>query len=261
MVKYFTAFVMGMIAVVPLHGKADIMNDRLTHHDSQGVLKDIFERFSSHRGKLWHEAIRRFLVGASTEFYMLEIGDSGNLNNLLEKFSHAGLSISPLGGEAEKDLRKSKPRQCYGERECFRMVPVRAMDFDRTKCVDHKTPESKIRHIGLLEGCVATSWEAACKLLLETKETGECGRPKRRSLLEMSPTPIVWTFVAGNHENRTNFATNAEGERPKLIGLVSEDAGLGFKGIAEATYLHQRLGRDRGAIFPSDIFVFSINTD
>lgn len=188
---------MGMIAICSLPGKADIMNDRLTHVDSQGVLKDIFERFASHRGKLWHEAIKRFLVGSNTEFYMLEIGKWGNSRDLLEAFSHAGFSISSVGGNADSALRKSSPKQCYGERECFRMTPVRAMDFQSTKNVDHKSAASRVQHIGLMSGCVSTSWEAACALLLETVEEKEVFN-RRRPLLRLSPSPVVWTFVGGN---------------------------------------------------------------
>lgn len=251
---------MGMIAICSLLGKADIMNNRLTHEDSQGVLKDILERFASHRGKLWHEAIKRSLVASSTEFYMLEIGKSGNVRNLLEDFSHAGFSVSPIGGKADSLLRKSRPKQCYGNRECFRMLPVRAMDFDSTKNVDHKTMASRIQHIGLMAGCVSTSWEATCTLLLETTEKKH-ELDRRRSFLGLSPSPIVWTFTAGNSEERTSFANGVKGEVPQLIGLVSGDAGLGFQGIAEADYLYDRLGRERGVILPSDVFVFSIDTD
>lgn len=248
---------MGMIAICSLLGKADIMNDRLTHADSQGVLKDIFERFASHRGKLWHEAVRRFLVGSNTEFYMVEIGKWGTSRNLLEAFSHAGFSVSPVGGNADRALRKSNPKQCYGERECFRMIPVRAMDFESTKNVDHKSVASRVQHVGLIAGCVSTSWEAACALLLETVEEKE-GFNRRRPLLGLSPSPVVWTFVGGNTESRMSLANHGVKETPQLVGLISSDAGLGFKGIAEADYLYHRLGREQGTILPSDIFVFSI---
>lgn len=240
------------------------MDDRLsklTHEESQGVLKDILERFASYRGRLWHQATKRFLVGKSTEFHMLEIGNAGNIRNLLEQFSHTGFSVSPIGGEADRYLRRSHPKQYYGLTECFRMLPVRAMDLDRTKAVEHETLASAVQHIGLIEGCVTTSWEAACNLLLETEKTDDHPSYRRKSLLELAPTPIVWTFVAGNHENRTSFATGVKGEKPKLVGLVSHDAGLGFKGIAEADYLYDRLGRKPGIVLPSDVFVFSIDTD
>lgn len=240
------------------------MNDRLnrlTHEDSHGLLKDLFERLASYRGRLWHQAIKRFLVGRNTEFHILEIGNAGNIRNLLEQFSHAGFSVSPIGGKADEFLRRSRPRQCFGSTECFRMLPVRAMDLSRTKGVEHKTLASAVQHIGLIEGCVTTSWEAACNLLLETEKTDDHPSYRRKSLLELAPTPIVWTFVAGNHENRTSFATGVNGEKPKLVGLVSHDAGLGFKGIVEADYLYDRLGRNPGVVLPSDVFVFSIDTD
>ena len=235
------------------------MNDRLTHADSQGVLKDIFERFASHRGKLWLEAIRRFLVGSNTEFYMLEIGKWGSSRNLLEAFSHAGFSTSPVNGNADRALRKSNPKQCYGGRECFRMVPVRAMDFELTKNVDHKSMASRVQHIGLMTGCLSTSWEAVCALLLETVEEKE-GFNRRKPLLGLSSSPIVWTFVGGDTESRMSFANDDVKESPQLVGLVSSDAGLGFRGVAEADYLYHRLGREQGTILPSDIFVFSIES-
>jgi hypothetical protein len=247
-----------------LTGKADIMDDRLsklTHEDSHGFLKDLFERLASHRGRLWLQAIKRFLLGTSTEFYMLEIGNTGSIRNLLEQFSHAGFSVSPVGGKADGLLRKSHPKQCSGSRECFRMLPVRAMDFDRTRAVKHATLASAIAHIGLMEGCKAMSWEAACNLLLETEKTDDHASYRRKSLLELAPTPIVWTFVAGNHDNRTSFATGVESEKPSLVGLVSPDANLGFRGIAEAEYLWTRLGREPNTILPGDVFVFSIDTD
>lgn len=247
-----------MIEVVPSIGEADIMNDQLTHEESQGVLKDILERFSSYRGRLWHQAIKRLLVGKNTDFYMLEIGDYGNIRNLLQKFSQAGFSISPFGGEVEQSLRASNPRQLYGLRECFRMLPVRAMEFERTNAVTHETQTSAIAHIGLMDDCVATSWEGACKLLLELYAK-QVWVIRRKTLLEMSPAPIVWTFVGGEYENRFSLAaTEDESKRPLLVGLVSEDAGLGFRGIADASYLFQQLGRKDGEFLTSDVFVFSI---
>lgn len=189
---------------------------------------------------------------------MLEIGKLGSIRNLLEEFSHAGFSISPVDGKVDMTLRRSKISQCYGRTECFRMMSVRAMDLDSTKGVNHKTMASRIQHIGLMAGCVSTSWEAACTLLLETVEK-KASFHRRSRLLGLSPSPIVWTFVAGNSENRTSFANGVKGEIPQLIGLVSGDAGLGFQGIAEADYLYDRLGRERGVILPSDIFVFSVD--
>lgn len=236
------------------------MSDRLTHEESQGTIKDILERFSSSRGKLWHQAIKRFLLGTSPDFYMVEIGDSGNIRNLLEKFSHAGFSVSPFGGEVEQGLRASNPRQIYRNWECFCMMPVRAMDFQRTRFVQHETQASVIQHIGHVDGCVTTSWEAGCKLLLETQwEEGRIHN-MRRTLLQISPSPVVWTFVGGNHESRLSLATNPASDQPRLVCLVSEDAKLGFKGMAEAGYMYQLLGREDGVILPSDIFIFSINT-
>lgn len=240
------------------------MDDRLgglTHKESLGVLKDLFERLASNRGGLWYQAIKHFLVGTSTEFYMLEVGNSGCIRNLMESFTHAGFSISPMGGNAEKALRASNPKPVFGLRECFRMLAVRAMDFGSTKFVQHETMESTIRHIGLQEGCVATSWEAACNLLLETEKKRE-DWVRRNRLLGLSPSPIVWTFVGGDHENRWSFAKKDGNRRaPLLVGLVSRDADFGFKGIVEAECLQRLLGREPGTILPSDVFVFSIKVD
>jgi hypothetical protein len=237
-------------------GKADIMKQdgRLTHEDSHGLFKDLLERLASYRGHLWHNALKRFLVAASTDFYMLEIGQLGKAQLLLEQFHQAGFSISPEGGRAQEAMRSSAPKPIFGKRECFCMVPVRAMDL--------KTPPTfdSVSLFGHCNGCVATSWEAACRLLMEVEERDSQGKSLRRHLLDLAPTPIVWTFVGGDHENRTSFAYNSFLERPMLVALISSGSDLGFKGIAEAEYVYERMGRDPAVILPSDVFAFSIRT-
>lgn len=244
----------------PLRGKADIMKKedvRLTHEDSHGLFKDLFERLASHRGHLWHNAFKRFLVATNPEFYMLEIGQLGTAKLLLEKFHQAGFSISPEGGAAHKAIRASHPKCIFGERECFRMLPVRAMGIDGSLTYD------SVSLFGHTKGCVSTSWEAACRLLIEVEEKADMAHAwvSRRHLLDLAPTPIVWTFVGGDHERRTSFAFDSEEDQAMLVALVSHGSGLGFKGIVEAEYAYERMGRDPAVILPSDIFVFSINTD
>lgn len=246
---------MVMIANVPLFGKADIMSDgRLTFEDSKGFLRDLFERLASHRGPLWHEAFKRFLVATNPEFYMLEIGKLGSAKLLLEKFHQAGFSISPQDGLAQEALRNSDPKPIFGLRECFRMLPVRAMSLDSSNL-------EAVRQFGRVNGCVATSWEAACWLLMEVEEKDDLVRSlRRRRLLDLAPTPIVWTFAGGDHADRPNLATNLVHREPMLVALVSADSGLGFKGIVEAEYMYRRLDRASTGVRPKDVFLFSIKT-
>ncbi len=137
------------------------------------------------------------------------------------------------------------------------MVPVRAMNLETPPTYDSVTL------FGHVNGCVATSWEAACRLLMEVEEEADPAHAwiSRRHLLNLTSTPIVWTFVGGDHESRTSFATDSEEDQPMLVALVSSGSELGFKGIAEAEYVHERMGRKPGVILPSDVFVFSIDTD
>ncbi|MBI1833493.1 MAG: hypothetical protein HYR90_01580 [Candidatus Andersenbacteria bacterium] len=228
------------------------MNDaRLTFEDSHGFLKDLFERLASYRGPLWHEAFKRFLVATNPEFYMLEIGQLGTAQLLLERFHQAGFSISPHDGVLYEALRNSKPESIYMLQECFRMLPVRAMGPPTAYAV---------RGFGHTNGCVATSWEAACRLLLEVEEKPKQGFHSPRRLLNFAPTPVVWTFVGGDHKSRASLATISEQSEPMLVALVSADSGLKFKGIVEAEYMYRCLDRDSNQILPSDVFLFSINT-
>lgn len=230
-----------------------IQGVRLMHEDSQGLLKDLFERLASHRGHLWHKALKRFLIATSTDFCMTEIGQLGSAKLLLERFHQAGFSISPQDGVAHQAVRASNPRPIWGEEECFCMVPVRAMQL--------ATPTLEtIGTFGHCNGCVATSWEAACRLLIEVEEELDPGRRSRRHLLDLAPTPIVWTLVGGDHESRTSFACNSTSDRPMLVALVSNGSGLGFKGIVEAEYMYARMKREPALILPSDVFAFSIRT-
>lgn len=245
--------------MIPQQGKADFMaqDTRLTHEHSLGLLKDLFEKLAKEEGKLWHNAAKRFLLALNTEFYKLNIGQLGTSQLLLESFHQAGFSISPHEGIATEGMRASNPRCIFGATEYLRMLSVRAMDLEATPTCD------SVSNFGCRSGCVATSWEAACRLLMEVEanETGGCGWNSRKRLLNFAPTPIVWTFVGGDNDKRTSFVTNSEQNQPMLVALVSSGSNLGLKGIVEAEYAYQRLGRAPGLILPSDVFVFSIDTD
>lgn len=232
-------------------------DSRLTHEDSRDVLKVLFEKLAKEEGKLWHNAIKRFLRALNTELYMLNIGQLGTSNLLLEHFHQAGFSISPYDGAATNAMRASNPRSIFGATEYLRMLSVRAMDLDVPPTCD------SVSNFGCRSGCVATSWEAACQLLMEVEEnkTGGCGWNSRKRLLNFAPTPIVWMFVGGDHDTRARFTVDSIAEQPMLVALVSSGSDLGFKGIVEAEYAYQRMGRAPGVILPSDVFVFSIDTD
>ena len=228
--------------------------DRLTVERTHGLLKDLLERLASSDGHIWHAAFKRFLLEPNPEFYRLEIGSLGAIRLLLERFQQAGFSISPLSGAAEEDLRSSNPKPIYGRRECFRMLPVRAMELGDLPTID------EVSRFGHVQGCVATSWEAACWLLMEVEQKSEtCHRPRR--LLNLAPTPIVWTFVGGDHESRASFAIDSTQQEPMLVALVSAHSGYGFKGIVEAEYMYRCMGRHPSIILPDDTFLFSINTN
>ena len=97
--------------------------------------------------------------------------------------------------------------------------------------------------------------------MLEVDQKQENLFSPRIGLLDRSPAPVVWTFCEGIHTDRMSLRMSIGEGGLHLVGLVSADAGLGFKGVVEAETLFGMLGRTPGEMLPSDVFVFSINTE
>jgi hypothetical protein len=240
-----------------LIGKADMTHDRLlTHRETNGVVSDIFQRLASVNGRLWFEAQKRFLTGVSTDFYMLRIGHHGSSGLMLESFDRAGYVFQPQHGAVRRAAELSNPRLVSGRVECVRMFPVRAMGFKTG------ATRKQVRGIGVKNDCVSTSIEAACCLMMEKDQRSEIPYMRKLSLLDRAPTGIVWTFMEGDHERRGSLETQGGNVgNPHLVALVSEDAGLGVKGIVEADYLNDLLKRDRDRLAPEDTILFSLQLD
>jgi hypothetical protein len=212
-------------------------DDRLTHEDTRGVLLDLFERLGSAYGRLWFGGLKRWIRAKGPDFYVLDLGGHQTMRVLLDDMhrQHHAFVTMPA---SKVGFAISNNRPCLG-RECLWMTSVRAMGFLSGATRD------EIRHYGRLNGCVATSYEAGCKLLME---------PIGKGLLRLAPSPIVWTFVGGNHRNRQNLFISDD-EPPELVALASDDSHLSSNGIKEPKYV---IGHDGENFAPSDMFIFSL---
>ncbi len=209
---------------------------RLTHDETQGTLTDLFQRLASTRGHYWLRGLKRYLVAKSPDFYMLDVNRFRNPRVMLERMAESGAYPAPPAGRIRRAIETSTP-QGLGT-ECLGLTSVRAMGFPGG------ATSEQVRRFGRVNKHVATSYEAACMLFME---------PEGKGLLRLSPSPIVWTFLGGNYENRQNLFLN-DAPVPELVALVSKDADMGVVGIVEP----EVMGRDTDRFEPNDMFLLSL---